>query len=117
MPNQTSGGNAPENIEELLSLAELIFQQHLEDGEASPLNALQGYNWNATGPTIAIALDKHREAKSLKKQSEQAFEERDILFAHINRMVMASRDLLISSERNICLDIGKWGFDVNETSR
>jgi hypothetical protein len=98
-----------QNVEELLVLAEIIYQKHQSLGSASPLNIL---DWSTQGPKIAEALAAHRRAEELKRLMEQAYEQRDALLSPLDAIVRQSRDVLKGIYRNEPRRIGEFGFDV-----
>ena len=106
----------PTNVEELLELARQIAAKHATDGAGSILNSVQDYSWNTLAPTIQACLDQHRQAEQLRRQSEQAYQERNLLLTPIAEAVRSSRDLLMGAFRNTPRKLGDWGFDVSEPS-
>lgn len=78
----------------MLELAAKVYDKHLADVTASPLNTLTDYDWAKTGPTIANALAKHNEAEELKGKMEAAYNERDLLIPTIGEILKSSRNLL-----------------------
>ncbi|MXV52589.1 hypothetical protein GS399_16570 [Pedobacter sp. HMF7647] len=117
MSNKNPRVAVPANIEELLNLANLIYQKHQADGGSSPLNSLQEYSWDTIGPGIQQALAKHNEAEALKRQSEKAFAERNALVADVADIVKSTRSLLKALNTKNPKKIGDWGFDVVESPR
>ncbi len=97
------------NVEELLALAEIIYQKHQALGKASPLAVL---DWQAQGPRIAQALAAHKRAEELKRLMEQAYEQRDALLEPVDAIVRQSRDVLKGIYRNEPRKIGEFGFNV-----
>ena len=97
------------NVEELLALAETIFQKHEALGKASPLSSL---DWKTQGPKIVEALAAHKRAEELKRQMEQAYEQRDALLKPIDEIVKQSRDVLKGIYRGEPRKMGEFGFDV-----
>jgi hypothetical protein len=107
----------PENVEQLLALAKLIYQKHVADGATSILNRMQEVSWTTLGPTIQPCLDKHQEAEALDSDREQAYGERDVLLEPIGNAVRATRDLLQGAFPRTLLRLGDWGFDVSQVTR
>ena len=85
----------PKNIEELIDLGTSINTKHELDGVASPLNSMKDYSWQVEGPKLPLGLAKHLEAEELKRQSEIAFKERDLLLTNTVAIIRASRDILL----------------------
>lgn len=104
----------PQNVQDILSLADKIYQKHLSDGSNSLLSMLQDYDWSVEGPKIAIALQKHNESKQKAKDWEKSYKERDILLPAINDIVKSSRNFLTGMHRNNMKRLGDWGFVVND---
>ena len=102
--------------EELLTLASQVFAKHQDDGAASPLSNLDGYDWTIVGPTIEQALARHREAEALKGQMEKAYRERDLLIEPIDETVKASRNLLKALNQKNPKRLADWGFQVADTA-
>ena len=60
------------NVVQMLDLAAKVYAKHVADGKESQLNSMTDYDWSKTGPTIASALAKHKEAEELKGKMEAA---------------------------------------------
>src|SRR5688572_20823240 len=86
----------PKNVEDHLLLASKVYEKHCKDGEASPLHVLTDPSWANTEEHITMCLVKHREAEELKRQMEQAYRERDLLFPQIDTLLRNSKNLLKS---------------------
>ena len=106
----------PRNVEELLDLASDVHKKHLADGEASPLKSLQDYDWAVEGPKIQLALVKHKEAESLRRQMELAYKERDKLIGNVEGIVKSSRDVLKGVYSKTVKKLGEWGFDIKDAA-
>lgn len=100
---------------QMLDLAAKVYGKHVADGESSPLNTLSDYDWGKTGPTIADALAKHKEAEELKGKMEAAYRERDLLLPAIEDILKSSRNLLKALNAKNPKRISEWGFNVNDT--
>jgi len=105
------------NTVEMLDQATKVYTKHVADGVASPLNTLTDYDWAKTGPTIAIALAKHKEAEELKGKMEAAYRERDLLVPAIEEILKSSRNLLKALNSKNPKRITEWGFNVDDTTK
>ncbi len=105
------------NIVEMLNQATKVYNKHVVDGVQSPLNALIDNDWAKTGPTIAIALEKHNEAEKLKGEMEAAYRERDLLTPAIAEILQSSRNLLKSINSKNPKRIAEWGFNVDDSAK
>jgi len=104
----------PLNTEELLNLAQLIFEQHLKLKDSSPLNPL---DWEVQGKNVSEALKLHLEAEALKRQTEIKYRERDALMSSITDIVKQSRNLLKAIYFKEPKKLGDFGFSVDDTPR
>ena len=104
----------PNNVEELLNLARLIFEQHRSLGEKSPLSPL---DWDNLGKNVGTALEFHLEAEALKRQMELKYRERDALLTPLDELVRQSRDLLKAIYKKEPKKLGDFGFSVDDTPR
>jgi hypothetical protein len=107
----------PRNAEEVLLLAEKVYNKHLQLGKESPLNAMEDYSWATDGPKIAEAMAFHKKAEDLKKLMENAYKERDLLVNSIDPTTKASRDVLTGIYRKNMKRMGDWGFTVDDTPK
>lgn len=117
MPKATLRIPVPRPVEELLKLANLIYERHKKDDKDSPLNTLKDYDWNTLGPNIALAAQKQKEAEELSRQAEKAYRERDKLMGDVVGLVTASKDLLKGVYRKNPKKLGDWGFQVDDTPK
>lgn len=106
-----------QNPAELLELGTKVYGRHLSDGDNSPLNLMQDYNWSVTGPAIEIALARHNEAEELKGKMEIAYRERDLLLPEIDKILRSSRNLLKALNAKNPKRIADWGFKVDDTPK
>ncbi|HZK96188.1 MAG TPA: hypothetical protein VFC67_18460 [Prolixibacteraceae bacterium] len=105
----------PRNVGDVLDLATDVYTKHMNDGASSPLLKLDGIDWAEIGPTIPIALTLHKQAENLKRQTDEAYRERDIYLNAIEEAVKASRNLLKSHNQKNPKRLGEWGFDVADS--
>ena len=99
----------PSNPKEKLELGAKIFAKHQTDGPTSKLSIL---DWDITGPTIQLAIEKHNLAEDLNRQRDKAYEERDILLQKIEASIKSSRDVLSGVFTTEMKKLGEWGFNV-----
>ncbi|GAB4340698.1 MAG: hypothetical protein OHK0038_20250 [Flammeovirgaceae bacterium] len=104
----------PVNTEELLRLAQIIYEKHQTLGNASPLSAL---DWDKLGTKINETLMLHLEAEELKRKSELKYRERDALLKPIDALVKQTRDLLKALYRSEPKKLGEFGFNVDDTPK
>lgn len=107
----------PTNIDQMLNLADAIYQKHLADGANSPLKSMADFDLSKLGPDIPKILAKHLEAESLKKKSEEAYRERDLLLPEIQKMVRSAATLLKGVHAKNPKRLGDWGFVVDDTPK
>jgi hypothetical protein len=107
----------PKNVQELLELAQKIYNKHQSENEASPLQSVEDHNWNDIGDDIKKCLELHLEAEELKGKMEKSYRERDILFKKIDETVKASRDVLTGIYRKNMKRMTDWGFQVDDSPR
>jgi hypothetical protein len=119
MANKRTSGrvNIPRNPQELLTLAEAIFTKHQADGANSPLNSLDGQDWNLSGVKITPAQTKHDEAEDLKRKSEEAYRERDLYLTELEKIVKASAQLLKALNATNPKRLADWGFTVDDSPK
>jgi hypothetical protein len=106
----------PQNVQQLLELARLIYAKHQADGATSVLNGLQNVSWTTLGPTVQPCLDKHLEAEATAAQREEAYEARELLLPDILSAERATRDLLLGAFAGTPRRLGEWGFQVSNAS-
>ena len=104
----------PNNPKEKLDLAARVFSKHSSLGPTSPLSPL---DWSVHGPNINNALVLNDKAEDLKRQMEQAYEQRDLLLEPIDDLLKQSRDMLKSVYRKEPRKIGEFGYTVNSSAR
>lgn len=117
MGNPTIRVYIPQNAEELLDLAAQIVKKKNDPGEMSPLNTMVSHSWAENGPKVDQALVFHKQAEELKRQSEEAYRQRDLLVVDVRESVLASRDLLLGVYRETPKKLGEYGFEVDDTVR
>ena len=105
----------PKNAEEKLTLSDLCYAKHMNDGASSPLNAMETHKWDSSGPKIAACLALHKRAEELNRQMNQAYADRDALLDEITISLKTSRDILSGIYSQNPTRLGEWGFEVHDT--
>jgi hypothetical protein len=104
------------NVRQSLELAKKIYERHLVEGNESMLSLLEDFSWEATGPKISFCLEKHKEAISLGKQSEEMYRQRDAVLAEITDIVKASKALLNQRLALTPEKLNDWGITINSSA-
>lgn len=107
--------NIPKSPKELLELAKTIYAKHQADGTTSKLNGLEGYDWDAVGPTIISCLEKTVLADELSKKAESAYNDRNQLLGPIEDITRKSSQMLKGIFPNNPKKLLEWGYDVSDT--
>jgi len=117
MGNSKARVDIPKSVVDELGLAARIYAKHVADAEKSVLKSLLNHNWDTNGPEVANAQALHQQAEELKRQSDLAYRQRDLLLAEIDNSVKATRDLLLGVYRDNPKELSQWGFDVSDTPK
>ncbi|MEM0541924.1 hypothetical protein WFZ85_04815 [Flavobacterium sp. j3] len=118
MAGRTSGRVIiPKNPGELLKLAGKIYDKHLADGAASPLNAMQDFSWAVDGPKVAPCMQNNVEAEAATKLAEQLYRQRDIDLPAIKAIVQNSASVLKGIYAKNPKVLGDYGFVVDDTKK
>lgn len=118
MGTRTSGRIVlPKNPAELLDLATKIYKKHQSDGENSPLNAQQDFNWTVEGPKVAPCKNFHEKAEAATKQAEQFYRQRDIDLPAVKAIVQNSAQVLKSIYAKNPKVLGEYGFVVDDSKK
>ena len=107
----------PRNPEELILLANAIYQKHINDASESPLNALRDYNWRENGGKLFQIKCLMEEAKKLEEEIEKIYQKREGLMNSVKSTVRASRDLLLGAYKANYSKLKEWNFRIEETSK
>lgn len=107
----------PKNAGELLNLADKIYQKHIADGVASPLNAMQDYSWAVDGPKVVPCQKTNKDAEAAAKLAEQLYRQRDIDLPAIKAIVQNSASVLKGIYAKNPKVIGDYGFVVDDTKK
>jgi hypothetical protein len=113
MPTYTEKKPIPDDPVELMDLGMKIYARHCIMGEKSPLRNLQSNSWEENGSEVNNALRLHEliEEESLSKEYSII---RDDLVDRIKASILASHDLLTGIYQDKPLELGFWGFDIEE---
>jgi hypothetical protein len=115
MPNPNYRIIIPTSAKPLIDLAENVYKKHQSDGGQSPLSMMKSNNWETNGPKVAQALALHVQSEELKRQAESLTKQRDQLLADVKESVKGSRDVLLGIYRDNPRELGKWGYEVNDS--
>lgn len=107
----------PTNPIDLLNLAQKIYDKHLADGAASPLNAMQDYSWAVDGPKIAPCKQNNDDAEAAARTAEQLYRQRDIDLPAIRLIVKNSAAVLKSINAKNPKVLGEYGLVVDDTPK
>ena len=105
----------PKSTGDMLRLADKVYKKHEADKGASLLNNIDGLDWTKNGPNIALALQKHDEAETLKGQMEEAYRMRDLYADGIAASLRQSGSGLKGMFPNNPKKLAEWGFSVDDT--
>ena len=107
----------PKNPAELLDLAKKIYDKHVADGAASPLNAQQDFNWSTEGPKVLPCKTNHIAAEQAAKLAEQMYRQRDVDLPAIKAIVQNSAQVLKSIYAKNPKTLGDYGFIVDDSKQ
>lgn len=107
----------PKNPAELLDLAKKIYDKHLADGAASPLNAMQDFSWAVEGPKVVPCKTNHVEAEQAAKLAEQLYRQRDVDLPAIRSIVQNSSQILKSIYAKNPKVLGDYGLVVDDSKQ
>lgn len=107
----------PKNPAELLDLAKTIYAKHLADGAASPLNAMQDFNWAVEGPKVDPCIANHIGAEQAAKLAEQLYRQRDVDLPAVRAIVQNSSQVLKSIYAKNPKILGDYGLVVDDTKQ
>lgn len=105
------------NPKENLSLAEKIYNKHVELGIDSPLNLLDDVDWGSTGPKIAPTVVFNDQAVFHKGESEKNYRDRDKNLPEILETMRLSIALLKASYGKNPKKLTDWGISVDDTPK
>lgn len=114
MPKNNVRVKMPRNADDLFTLAKLVYAKHTADGDRSPLNSLDDYNWMDNGSKIAQWQYLQNQVKQLEKDIDDLYRQRDLLLAPVDLTLRASRDLLLSIYKANYKELNDWDFEVDD---
>lgn len=114
----------PTKADQLITLAKLIQQKHVQDGSDSPLHNL---DWNTLSMRLAEAEQRYEEGSKLSREKENATQVRNLALGTdrsqnskttgtVKYLVRAVRDVLLGIYRGKEQELGNWGFEVNRST-
>ena len=107
----------PKKVSELLVLGEKIYEKHLADGAASPLNAQQDFSWSVEGPKVAPCKGNHEKAEAAAKLAEELYKERDKDYSAVVAIIQNSAQLLKTIYAKNPKVLGQYGFVVDDSPK
>ena len=107
----------PTNPDEVLNLAQKVYDKHQADGAASPLNAQSDFNWATEGPKIVPCRKNNKDAAEAAKLAEKLYRERDKDLNPITAILKNSAALLKTIYAKNPKVLGDYGFVVDDTPR
>ena len=107
----------PKNPAELLDLAKKIYDKHVADGAASPLNAQQDFKWSVEGPKVLPCRTNHDAAEQAAKQAEKLYRQRDADLAPIKAIVQNSSQVLKGIYAKNPKILGDYGFVIDDSKQ
>ncbi|MBI1224722.1 MAG: hypothetical protein GC192_05760 [Bacteroidetes bacterium] len=107
--------NLAKSPEDILAQTKKVYDKHVADGATSALKTMEDYDWDVSGPKIAIAQGHHDDALRYKGLMEEAYRERDVLIPELNEINRASAAQLKSMNRKNPKRLTDWGYEVDDT--
>jgi len=114
MPTYTERIHIPSEPEKLIDLGVKVYARHCVMGNKSPLLALQADSWEVNGRDVNNALRLHELMKKDKNSSQKYFLKMDELIIKIKASLQASHDLLSDIYQDNPIELGFWGFYIEE---
>ena len=115
MPNTSPRIPIPRDPEGLLVLADSVHTQHLALGEASPLHAMEDFNWSEVGPNLQKAKLLQEDIGKMEKKLEELYAERNRHIPSIKGAVNSSRNVLKGVHAQNLKKLGDYGYTVDHT--
>jgi len=115
MPTCTVRIPIPNDPEELIELGIKVYARHCIIGSKSPLLALEANSWEENGQEVNNALRLHELIKNKTLSQEYSYK-RDELIDKIEASVKASYDLLSDIYHDNPVELGFWGFNIEESA-
>ena len=105
------------NPRENLTLAEKIYNKHVELGTDSPLNLLEDVDWATIGPKISPTIAFHEQAEFHKGESDKNYRDRDKALPEIVDSMKMSIAMLKASYGKNPKKLADWGISVDDTPK
>lgn len=105
----------PKGTNDLLDLAEKIYEKHQADGESSPLHAQQDFSWGIDGPKVVPCRSNHQKAEEASKLAEKYYRQRDLDLPAIRAIVQNSAQILKNIYAKNPKVLGEYGFVVDDS--
>lgn len=116
MPRRTSGRiKRITNPKEILDVATTIYQEHLNDGPASPLYNLTGINWDEIGQLAMTGAAYHQSAEEHKRKMEELYRERDNIVEVVAAANNATKALLKAMYPKNPKKLSDWGYNIDDS--
>lgn len=104
----------PNDPVKLIELGVKVYAKHCIMGDKSPLLALQSNSWEENGPEVNNALRLHQFMEENRNHIQEYMCRLDELITKIKASIQASLNLLSVIYHNNTIELGFWGFDVDE---
>ena len=95
----------------MLELAQKVLVKHEADGIETKLVTL---DWLRAKSVIEKAIALQVEAETLRSESQQRIQDRNILMEEVSEVVRNARDILTGTFKKDMKKLGKWGYNVVE---
>ena len=105
------------NPKDVLDTTAKLYEQHKALGSKSPLNLLEDFSWDVTGPKIAPTQTAHKAAEDSKKEMEKQYGIRDMNMPEITEGLKMSINLLKSTFTKNPKKLADWGIEVDDTPK
>ncbi|RYY99051.1 MAG: hypothetical protein EOO11_06185 [Chitinophagaceae bacterium] len=115
MPNTNPRIPIPKDPESMLALAGDVHKKHEELGTASPLLAMEDFNWREVAPQLATATALQEQINDLENRLEILYQERNRHLPAIKGALASSRNLLKGVHAGNLKKLGDYGFTVDHT--
>lgn len=103
------------NAEDILKLSKKVYDKHVADGATSVLKNIEDYDWDVSGPKVAIAQGHHDDALHYKGLMEEAYRERDKYISELDGITRVSGSTLKALNSKNVKRLTDWGYEVDDT--
>ncbi|RYZ20475.1 MAG: hypothetical protein EOO16_16555 [Chitinophagaceae bacterium] len=117
MANKNPRIPIPRDPEGLLALAVAVKAKHDALGAASPLQAMEDYNWSQVGALLTTTDDLQDRISDMEKKLEELYAERNRHLPVIKGALTSSRNVLKGIYAQNMKKLGEWGYTVDHTPR